>query len=289
MTEPYRIDLFINNSDVPGESYFELNDPGRLNEVVARVATASATQANDAVLAANDAFQVWRKTDVRERIERLIAAADALAQSAPELSVLLVREQGMLLKDTQRDVAGGIWVLRNTAEIAESFLRPEQYEDAESWISIEKVPRGVVAAIVPWNAPIGLTMSKVAPALVTGNTVVVKPSPFAPATVTRALKIIAAFFPSGAINVVHGEGEAGPTLSRHPLVTKIAFTGGTSTGKLIMADAATTVKNISLELGGNDPAIALDDVNPVDVISKLVPSIFLRSGQVCYAIKRAFL
>ncbi|WP_461480280.1 aldehyde dehydrogenase family protein [Paenibacillus sp. PvR052] len=282
------IDLFINNQDVSGHTYMDIRDPGCLTDVIAQVAIGNVNQANEAVDAAHNAFQIWRKTDIHERVERLLAAAKALEEKADELSILLVKEQGMLHRDTKRDLAGGIRIIRNTVEIAETFFEPERFEDDESWISIEKMPRGVVAAIVPWNAPIVLTMSKVAPALVSGNTIVVKPSPFAPVSVTLALKTMAAFFPPGAINVVHGEGEIGSALSRNPLVKKIAFTGGTHTGKLIMGDAAATVKNINLELGGNDPAIVLEDAKPEEIIPALRQAALIRSGQVCYAVKRIY-
>src|SRR5690606_1959980 len=194
----------------------------------------------------------------------------------------------MLLSDTRRDVANGVETLREIAAVAEDFLKPEQHEDDESLIQIHKAPRGVVAAIVPWNAPMGLTMGKVAPALVSGNTIVVKPSPFAPLAVSRALEIIAGFFPPGVVNVLHGDGEVGPALTRHPKVRKISFTGGIDTGKAVMAAAADSVKNIGLELGGNDPAIILDDAVPEEIVPHLVKRIFVRSGQVCYAVKRIY-
>jgi len=194
----------------------------------------------------------------------------------------------MLLQDTRRDVSNGVTTLREIAALAEDFLRADEYEDDESLIQVRKAPRGVVAAIVPWNAPMGLTMGKVAPALAAGNTLVVKPSPFAPLAVSRALQVIAGFFPDGAINVVHGDGDIGPALTHHPLVRKISFTGGIETGKAVMAAAAQSVKNIGLELGGNDPAIVLDDARPEQVVPHLVKRIFTRSGQVCYAVKRIY-
>ncbi|MDB5763214.1 MAG: Aldehyde Dehydrogenase [Herminiimonas sp.] len=283
-----KLDMFINHKDVSTGKYFEVRDPGRYSEVVGLVATGSAANVNDAVCAAHAAFQSWKNVPLNERVERLLAAAAELDKLSAELAVTLVREQGMLLRETTRDVGNGIKSLREVATLAESFMQTEEFEDEESVVRVEKVPRGVVAAIVPWNAPMGLTMGKVGPALVTGNTLVIKPSPFAPLATSQALKTIAAFFPPGVINIIHGEGEVGPALTRHPLVRKISFTGGTTTGKAVMAAAAESVKSITLELGGNDPAIILDDAVPSDVVPELIKGIFPRSGQVCYAVKRVY-
>lgn len=286
--EPVQIDLYINQHDVSTGSTFEVRDPGRLTDVVARIAQGSAAHVHDAVVSAHNAFQSWRQTSISERIERMLSAASGLKSMSAELAETLVREQGMLLRDTQRDVGNGMKALTEAAALAEKFFQVEEYEDEGGWVRVEKVPRGVVAALVPWNAPMGLTMGKVGPALISGNTIVVKPSPFAPVAISQALKAVAAFFPPGVVNVIHGEGDVGPALIRHPLVRKISFTGGTRTGKLVMAAAAETIKNVGLELGGNDPAIVLDDVTPSDVVPELVKSIFPRSGQVCYAVKRVY-
>lgn len=283
-----KVDLFINQKDVSSGNYFEVRDPGRFADVVAQVAIGSAAHVHEAVTAAHNAYHTWKNSSVQERIDRLNSAAVELEKLSSQLATTLVKEQGMLLRETQRDVANGIRTLRETAALVESFFEVEKYEDEEGWVRVEKVPRGVVAAIVPWNAPMGLTMGKVAPALATGNTIVVKPSPFAPVAVSQALKAMAACFPPGAINIVFGEGGVGSALTHHPLVRKISFTGGTKTGKAVMAAAAESIKNIALELGGNDPAIILDDVVPADVVPELIKGIFPRSGQVCYAIKRVY-
>jgi aldehyde dehydrogenase len=283
-----QIDLFINQNNVPGPQYFEVRNPGRLNEVVARVAAGTAAHVNDAVAAAHAAFLSWKDTPVKERVERMRLAEAELEKRTAELAVMLTREQGMLLRETQRDVGNGVKALHESAVLAEAFLQAEEFEDGETLVRIEKVARGVVAAIIPWNAPVGLTMGKIGPALMTGNTIVVKPSPFAPVAVSQALQAIAAHFPPGVINIIHGEGEVGPALTRHPLVRKVSFTGGTQTGKLVMAAAADSIKNIGLELGGNDPAIILDDAVPADVMPDLVKAIFPRSGQVCFAVKRVY-
>ncbi len=283
-----RLELLVDNKAVSTNHYFELRDPGKRSSLVAMVANGTAFHADQAVRAAHKAYLAWRDVPVARRIELILDAAQAMEAEASGLAETLVREQGMLLADTRRDVSNGVETLREIAAIAEDFLKPEQHEDHESLIQIHKAPRGVVAAIVPWNAPMGLTMAKVAPALVSGNTIVVKPSPFAPLAVSRALELIARFLPDGVVNVVHGDGEIGPALTRHPLVRKISFTGGIETGKAVMAAAAESVKNVGLELGGNDPAIVLDDAAPEEIVPHLIKRIFVRSGQVCYAVKRIY-
>jgi len=283
-----RLELFINGRDVPAASYFKVRDPGRLTDTVAEVAVGTAEDVGIAVDAAHKAFQSWRGTSLENRIERLRAAANALEIRSNELADLLVREQGMLRRDTLRDTANGVGSLREAALLADPFLRAEEFRDDEAWVRVEKVPVGVVAAIVPWNAPMSLTMGKVGPALAAGNCIVVKPSPYAPVAVSEALKTVAGFFPPGVINIVHGEDDVGTALTHHCLVRKISFTGGTRTGRAVMAAAALSVKNIGLELGGNDPAIVLDDVLPSEIVSEIIKGVFPRSGQVCYAIKRIY-
>jgi acyl-CoA reductase-like NAD-dependent aldehyde dehydrogenase len=285
---PVKIDLFINQKAVTGDHYFEVRDPGNFAEVVGLVAAASARNVNDAVTAAYEAGHSWRDVPVRERLDRILKAADAMEAIGAQLADTLVREQGILLVETVRDAANGVQTLRETAAIAEAFLQDETFEDGETLIRLEKAPIGVVAAIIPWNAPLGLAMTKVGPALACGNTLVLKPSPFAPIALSQALQVIAGCFPPGVVNIVNGDGDCGPTLTRHPLVRKVSFTGSVAIGKAVMSAAAESIKNVGLELGGNDPAIILDDAKAADIVPELIKRIFPRSGQVCYAVKRIY-
>ena len=287
-TAPIKIDLVVNLQTKPVDHYFEVRDPGNFSEVVALVATATAKDVDAAVQGAHQAQLSWRDVPVQERNRLLLKAADALEAIAGDLAVTLVREQGMLLADTKRDAANGYQSLRETVLISEDFLKAETVEDGEALIRVEKAPIGVIAAIIPWNAPMGLAMSKVGPALACGNALVIKPSPFAPVALTQALQTVAGFFPPGVLNIINGDGESGPALTRHPLVRKVSFTGSIATGRAVMAAAAESVKNIGLELGGNDPAIILDDADPAEVVPELIKRIFPRSGQVCYAVKRIY-
>jgi acyl-CoA reductase-like NAD-dependent aldehyde dehydrogenase len=269
-------------------AYREHVDPGRLDTVASRVAVGTAQDVDRAVRRAHAAFPAWRDLAPADRAALLGASAQVLQDSAAELAPLLVREHGGVLWEAQTDFGLGAGVLGHTASLAEQFLQPVTYDDDTSRISIEKAPRGVVGAIVPWNMPVVLTMMKLAPALVTGNTMVLKPSPFASGALTLLLARVAALLPDGVLNVVLGDTEVGEALVSHPLVRKIAFTGGTGTARHVMAAAAPTIKNITLELGGNDPAVVLDDADIDATLDRLLPGVFTRTGQICFAVKRIY-
>lgn len=286
----YRIELLIDNKEIPAQQYFEVRDPGKLTDIVGVVGAGSSADVDEAVTAAHRAFLSWRNTDVKERIEKVLATVSILEESMAELVPVLVREHGGVLWEAEFDFLRGAGNLKYYSKIIEDFLMPEQIENETSWLSIEKVPKGVVAIIVPWNMPIVLTMMKLAPALLTGNTVVVKPSPTAPIALSILLKRMASVLPDGVINVVNGGAEVGIALTRHPLVRKIAFTGGIDTGKDVLKNAAESsfLKTVTLELGGNDPAIILDDIEPEDIVPKLLKGIYTRAGQICFAVKRIY-
>lgn len=266
-----------------------VHDPGRLDDVVAQVAVGTAEDVDRAVRAAHTAFPGWRDTPVADRVQKLLAAVGVVAGSGEELAPLLVREHGGVLWEAQTDFGLGAGVLQHTAELAEGFFTPLQFDDEQSFITVEKMPRGVAAAIVPWNMPVVLTMMKLAPALATGNTLVLKPSPFAPAALTVLLQRIAELLPTGVLNVVHGEGDVGAALCSHPLVRKVGFTGGTATARKVLEATGPTIKNVTLELGGNDPAIVLDDADVDATIDRILKGVYARSGQICFAVKQIYL
>jgi acyl-CoA reductase-like NAD-dependent aldehyde dehydrogenase len=282
------IQLLINNQEIATDKYVEVRDPGRLTDVVGRVAQATVEHVNMAVEAAHSAFQTWRHTTLEERLEVLYKIENLLKAEATELAATLSKENGVLYSTSLGEIDLAVRALQATVKNAKSFFDPIIKEDGDSWVSIEKRPIGVIAGIVPWNAPLVLTIQKVAPAIVTGNTLVMKPSPNSPMGVSLVLKKIASFLPPGVINVIHGDAEVGSALNKHRHVRKISFTGGGQIAKYIMKDAADSLKNIHFELGGNDPAIVLDDADIDDIIPKIVASAFRRSGQVCFAIKRVY-
>ena len=271
-----------------GTNLRAVHDPGRLDDVVAKVAVGTTEDVDRAVKAAHASFPGWRDTPVADRIHQLRSAAGLVAGTSAELAPLLVREHGGVLWEAQTDFGLGAGVLQHTADTAEDFFTPIQFDDDQSFISVEKTPRGVAAAIVPWNMPIVLTMMKLAPALATGNTVVLKPSPFASAALTLVLQRIAELLPDGVLNVVHGEGDVGAALCSHPLVRKVGFTGGTATARKVLEATGPTIKNVTLELGGNDPAIVLDDADVDATLERMIKGVYTRSGQICFAVKQIY-
>jgi acyl-CoA reductase-like NAD-dependent aldehyde dehydrogenase len=288
LTDTPRIGHLIGGEMTAPEGVRDVVDPGRLDDIVAQVAVGTADDVDRAVKQAHAAFAVWRRVSPAERAQKLLAAADILSGSADELAPLLVREHGGVMWEAQTDFALGTGVLQHTASLIEDFSKPVGYDDDQSSIIVERVPRGVAAAIVPWNMPVVLAMMKLAPALATGNTMVLKPSPFASAALTIALHRMSEVFPPGVINVVHGEAEVGEALTTHRLVRKIGFTGGTETARHVMTAAAGTIKNITLELGGNDPAIVLDDIDIKSALDRMLKGIVTRTGQICFAVKRIY-
>ncbi len=241
-----------------------------------------------AAKAAHAAYPGWRDTDPAERAALVTKAAEVLSESSAELAPLLCREHGGVLWEAETDFNAGAGTLMTTAAQVEDFYRPQTIEDDNCIIRVEHTPKGVVSGIEPWNMPVVLTMMKVAPALTTGNCLMIKPSSSAPTALTFALEKMAAVFPPGVLNVVNGAGALGESLVTHPLVRKVAFTGGNDTGSGVMRNAADTIKNVTLELGGNDPAIVLADADIDMAIPRLVKGIFTRSGQICFAVKRIY-
>lgn len=288
MFNQIKVNIMINNQDMPSERYSEIRDPGKLTDLVGWAPIGSADDVDKAVKAAHIAFLSWRKVKVEERIAKLLETGEILKDSINDLAPLLSREHGGLLREASMDFMAGYANFKNFANVVPDFMKPEQSEDDISWISIEKNPKGVAAIIVPWNMPVVLTMMKLVPALMTGNTIVVKPSPNAPLALSLLLKRMAAILPIGVINVVHGDADVGVALTKHPLVKKVAFTGGSATGKQVNINAAESLKGVTLELGGNDPAIILNDANIEEIMPRILRAIFTRSGQVCYAIKRIY-
>lgn len=268
---------------------FNVLDPGRLADVVGRVATASAADIDHVVTVARRAQTGWQRLGVEERAALLLRAATELERENEGLAVILSRENGSILDVCRRELLSAARVLRNAAMAGLEMLREgEVFVDDASWVRVSRRPFGVVACIVPWNAPVVLTAQKIGPALVAGNAVIVKPSPNAPLAVSLILKRFASFFPPGVINVVHGDGDVGAALVANRDVRKVSFTGGGPTARAIMRMASDSLTKIHFELGGNDPAIVLDDADVERTAERIASQAFRRAGQVCFAIKRVY-
>jgi aldehyde dehydrogenase len=265
-------------------------NPARRTEVVGTVARATPELAAQAVEAADRAFPGWAATAPAERAALLLQVADALEVDLEARSRLLTREHGKVLGDARGDVASGLRTLRYYAGLTEQFAADRVVHDARGRLVERRRPMGVVAVIVPWNYPVVLAMLMLAPALAAGNTAVVKLPDHSPLTVGGVLAELAAALPPGVVNVVAGSGpEVGAVLTGHGLVRKVMFTGSTATGRHIMRAASSNLKSLSLELGGNDPAIVLEGADlGSGVVEELVRGTFTAAGQVCYAPKRLY-
>jgi acyl-CoA reductase-like NAD-dependent aldehyde dehydrogenase len=264
---------------------FDVLNPAT-EERIAAVPDASLDQLNAAIAAARSAFGPWRERPIGERQAALRAMADLLEVHADGFMRLLTREQGKPHADARAEVGRCVTWLR---AFAARDLPVEHHDDgAGHRFETRRVPIGVVAAIAPWNFPMTLAIWKIAPALLAGNTVVLKPSPFTPLTSLKMGELFCGVLPPGVLNVVSGGDRLGPWLTEHPGIDKIAFTGSTATGRRVMQSASSRLKRVTLELGGNDAAIVLPDVDVKETAAKLFWGAFRNSSQYCLATKRLY-
>jgi aldehyde dehydrogenase (NAD+) len=200
---------------------------------------------------------------------------------------LLTSEQGKPHMQAGSEIAGCVGMTRALPMLN---LEEKITEDSDKRLSrTRRVPVGVVGGIVPWNFPVLMAIQKIVPALLSGCTMVLKPSPFTPLATLRLAELVAGVFPPGVLNIITGGDALGPLLTSHPDIDKITFTGSTATGKRVMESASKDLKRITLELGGNDAAIVLPDADVGKVAEKLFWASFYNAGQVCIAAKRIYI
>jgi len=277
--------LTIDGRTVSGASALQVIDPSTGDPFI-EVPAASIAQLDEAVAAANAAFPKWRNTPIERRQDLLREVADVVRANIDELARLVTLEQGKPLGNARGEIGAS---LRQVDFFGSMTLDPEVIKDDETGrVEVRREPIGVVGAITVWNYPILAAMFKIVPALIAGNVVIVKPSPYTPVATLRLGELLQEVLPPGVVQVVSGTDELGPALTSHPGVHKISFTGSVATGKRVMASAAGTLKRVTLELGGNDPGIVLDDVDPAAVGAGLFWAAFSNSGQVCAALKRLY-
>lgn len=277
--------LTINGRAVEGTGRLPVVDPST-GEPFIEVPAASPAQLDDAVRAANEAFPAWRATPIERRQEIVRRIKDVVTANLDELALLVTMEQGKPLANARGEIGAS---LRQVDYFGSITLEPEILNDDETGrVEVRREPIGVVGAITVWNYPILAAMFKIVPALVAGDVVIVKPSPYTPVATLRLGELLQEILPPGAVQVVAGTDELGPALTEHPGVHKISFTGSVPTGKRVMASAAGTLKRVTLELGGNDAGIVLDDADPAAIGKDLFWAGFSNSGQVCAALKRLY-
>jgi acyl-CoA reductase-like NAD-dependent aldehyde dehydrogenase len=286
-TAPLRADFanLIDGELVAGNEWFEVINPAT-GQAFARAPRVSRPELDRAVASARRAFNSWRATPLAERRAAIVRMAGILTDNTAALAQLLTQEQGKPLGQARDEISRAA---SQSVGMAQILISDELLEEsAERRIELKYFPLGVVGVITPWNAPINLAAGPLVAALYTGNTVVLKPSPYTPLCTLKIAALLREVFPPGVLNVVAGPDELGEWMTAHPGIDKISFTGSVATGKQVMASCAGNLKRFTLELGGNDAAIVLDDVDPRAIAPKLFFSAFVNSGQVCMAIKRIY-
>ncbi|MGD8323969.1 MAG: aldehyde dehydrogenase family protein [Gammaproteobacteria bacterium] len=254
--------------------------------VFASCPAAGTSELDRAVAAAGKAFRRWRKTTYADRAQLVGELADALRKNQDELAKLLTQEQGKPIGQSVAEIDRG--AAQSEGMVGIEVPVETLIEDEQRTIELHYRPLGVVGIITPWNAPVNLALGPLVSALYTGNTVVLKPSPYTPLTTLKLGELLRDIFPAGVVNVLAGGDELGAAMTEHAGIDKISFTGSVATGKKVLASAAGTLKRVTLELGGNDPAIVLPDADPKAIAGKLFFAAFVNSGQVCMAIKRIY-
>ena len=264
---------------------FDVVNPAT-GEPFAQAPRADLALLEEAVAAAKAAAPGWAATPIDYRAAAVLSIADALDARADEFARLLTAEQGKPLDQAAHEVHRSADTLR-----AFAAMRPEKRvlrQEGQAIVIEHRTPLGVVAAITPWNFPLILLMNKFGPAMVTGNTMVAKPAPTTPLTTLLFGELCAELLPPGVFNTIADLNDLGPALTSHPDVAKVAFTGSTTTGRKVAQSAGDGIKRVTLELGGNDAAIVLDDVNAKEIAGKVFTASMMNAGQICVATKRAY-
>jgi len=278
--------MTIGGRAVPGARSFDVLDPAT-GQVVGQAPDASDEQLDAAVQAARAALPDWAARPWRERQGLLVEVAKVYMAHQEELAQLLTREQGKPLVRARSEIAGAAhW----HAEFAKMELADLVLQDTpQAYVAVRRMPVGVVGAMVPWNYPVVLAAWKTAPALLAGNTMVLKPSPFTPLGTLRLGELLRDVLPPGVLNTVSGGDALGPRMTAHAGFDKLSFTGSSATGRAVMRGASGTLKRLTLELGGNDAAIVMPDVEIDAVAKELFWGALVNSGQICIAAKRLYI
>lgn len=282
--------MIIGGERVRAAAEFDVTNPST-GELVGKAPNASAADLDRAVAAAAKAYAGWSRQSDADRAKTCADIAQKIGEHAEELAQLLTKEQGKPLNGLgSRFELGGAqaWAAHTaTLSLAVKTLQ----DNAQGRIELHRKSMGVVGSITPWNWPVMIAVWHILPAVRTGNTVVIKPSPFTPLSTIRLVELMNEVLPAGVVNVVTSDdrlSSIGGAMSAHPDIRKIVFTGSINTGKKVMASAADTVKRLTLELGGNDAGIVLPDVDPSAIAEGLFWGAFINNGQTCAAMKRLY-
>jgi acyl-CoA reductase-like NAD-dependent aldehyde dehydrogenase len=277
--------LLIDGALVDADAQLDVINPAT-GQIFASCPAAGAGELDRAVAAARQAFKSWRRTSYADRAALVGKLADALRANQDDLAQLLTQEQGKPIGQSVAEIDRG--AAQSEGMVGIEIPVETLIDDEERNIELHYRPLGVVGIITPWNAPVNLALGPLVSALYTGNTIILKPSPYTPLTTLKLGELLAEIFPAGVVNVLAGGDELGQAMSEHADIDKISFTGSVATGKKVLASASGTLKRVTLELGGNDPAIILPDADPKAIAKKVFFASFVNSGQVCMAIKRIY-
>lgn len=277
--------LLIDGEAVEGSSTLDVINPAT-GQVFATCPAAGRAELDRAVAAARRAFPAWRDRSYADRAAYIGRFCQALRDHAEQLAYLLTMEQGKPLQQSKDEITRASTQSEGMTKIP---ILPQVLEDSDQKrIELQWFALGVAGIITPWNAPINLAAGPLTSALYTGNCVVLKPSPYTPLCTLKLGELARDVFPRGVVNILAGGDDLGRWMTEHPGIDKIGFTGSVEAGKQVMAAAAKTLKRVTLELGGNDAAIVLDDADVKAIAPKLFFASFVNSGQVCMAVKRIY-
>jgi len=287
---PVHARMLIGGEWIDRADRIEVRNPARPDELVGTIVRGTPADVDEAVAAAKAAQPGWARMSYVERAAALEPALARLEQDIDARAALYVRENGKTFKEAKGEHMGASARQRLTLAYAADLDKDKLYTNQQGRTFVTRRPYGVVVSIVPWNAPIGLAFIQIVSMLLAGNAVVMKPPESCPLALIRALDLFSSALPKGLVNIVTGmPAEIGERLTTHPDVAKIGFTGSIASAKTIMANAARSIKGVTLELGGNDPAILLDDADLSEpAMDRMAGAVFRMTGQVCMAVKRVY-
>ncbi|MEM7468697.1 MAG: aldehyde dehydrogenase family protein [Pseudomonadota bacterium] len=279
------LSMLIDGQLAESKEWVDVLNPAT-EEVFARVPHCTEQQLDEAVAAATEAQKAWQEKGMDERRKVIELLEAAVAENESELAELITKEQGKPIAEATGEVQWAVHYIShtNTLELPNRVIQ----DDEDFFIEKRHKPLGVVGGIVAWNFPFLLAIWKIVPAILAGNAIILKPAPTTPVSTLKLAELCKEIFPAGLVNIITDNNDLGPKMTQHPGISKIGFTGSSQTGKKIMASAADTMKRVTLEMGGNDPSIVMPDVNVKEAAAKVYAGAFANAGQVCLAVKRAY-
>jgi acyl-CoA reductase-like NAD-dependent aldehyde dehydrogenase len=282
--------MLIDGRRIDGDRRIEIRNPARPDDLVGTIVRGTPDHVDQAVAAAKNAQRAWGALSFTQRAEALRRALARLESDIDRRAAVFVRENGKPLAQARGELLSVPKRQQMALDYAPQLDAERELAAPNGRTYVVSRPYGVVVSIVPWNSPDVLAFTQIVAALLAGNCVVLKPPESCPLTLIRSVTMFAQELPPGAINVVTGlPSEIGDALTTHPDVRKIGFTGSIPSARHIMANAAQSIKGVTLELGGNDPAVVLDDADfDTATMTKMAGATFMMTGQVCMAIKRIY-